>query len=285
MSLLGFDALGRLALGQIGNPKPPTPVGGAWERPVRKTGLSAAILATVGAGFVPQPPQVVITQPTPVFTKFSQPAPTIGVRTHLQPQSVMGIGLVVLAATPGPLVFPTFSQPRFSTTVKTSLQPQPSYQVGYRGPANTADRLIFSPFEQPRFYKVKQAVHAAKPIYQVGYRGPANTSGPLVFSKFERVPLSTSKIAAHLQPQPANRGYFYTFSDDAEVIQVLQELRISYSEPRDFFSDVEIATVPGETRIASLFQEDRVLVVEPRKVVETDAEFRSDGLPNRLRIK
>jgi hypothetical protein len=325
MSFLGFDALGRLALGQIGQKRPPTFVGGgAWEGAVRKTGLSAAIIATTVTGFVP-PPQTAVAAP-PVggcFSSFSQPAPIAKVPAYLQPQPSYQVGyrgpanlsgpLVFStysqprfscfpaylqpqpsyqvgyrgpANTSGPLVFSTYSQPRFSTSVKTHLQPQPSYQVGYRGPANLSGPLVFSKFERVPPATSRLPAHLQpQPSYQVGYRGPANLSGPLVFSKFEGVPPATNRVFAYLQPQPANRTYFYTFYDDAEVIQVLQELRVSYSDPRDFFSVPEIAVVPEETRIASLFQEDRVLMVGPKEVVETDAEFRLGGLPNRLRIK
>jgi len=55
MSLLGFDALGRLALGEIPSPKP-TFVGGdsQTQQKVRR-GLTAALIATVGVGFVAPP--------------------------------------------------------------------------------------------------------------------------------------------------------------------------------------------------------------------------------------
>lgn len=219
-----------------------------------------------------------------VFSKFEGVPPPAGrVPAHLQPQPSYQIGYFGPANLSGPLVFSTFSQPRFEPVKQAVHAAKPVYLVGYPGPANTTGRMVFSPFEQPRFYQVKQEVHAAKPVYLVGYPGPANTSGPLVFSNFSQPRFSD--FPTHLQPQPALRLYFYDFFNDAEVIQVLQELRVSYSDPREFFSDLEIATVPEETRIASLFQEDRVLVVEPRKVVETDAEFRLDGLPNRLRTK
>lgn len=323
MSLLGFGAIGvdPIGIGPRDDVKN-SPRENTWTNPAKKVGLSAAILATVGSGFVPQPPQVQVVQPTPVFTNFSQPTPTVGVRTHLQPQLVIGIGLVSLAVTPGPLVFPLFTQPAFGPVKQAVHAALPRYEVGFTGPAVTSGPLVFTKFSQPPPVVGVRTHLQPQPAYQVGYGGPANTPGPLVFSKFEGVPRAPTKVAAHLQPQvnyqvgysgpastsgplvfstysqprffdfptnlqpqPANRTYFYTFYDDAEVIQVLQELRVSYSDPRDFFSDVEIATVPEETRIASLFQEDRVLVVEPRKVVETDAEFRLDGLPNRLRTK
>jgi len=283
MSFLGFDPLGHFSLGQIGDPKPSTLVGsGAWQTPAKKLGLSAAILATVGSGFVPQPPQVIATQPTPVFTKFSQPAPVVGTKAYLQPQSVMGVGLVSLAVTPGPLVFPLFSQPSFYPVKQAVHAAQPYYQIRFVV-ATTPTSLVFSTYSQPRFEPVRQTVYTS-PKFEVFLAGAAITPISLVYSAFSQPP-PIRNFPAHLQPQPATRGYFYTFYDDAEVIQVLQELRVSYSDSRDFFSAVEIATVPEETRIASLFQEDRVLVAEPKKLVEADAEFRSDALPNRLRIK
>jgi hypothetical protein len=148
MALLGFDAIGQFALGQIG-PLPPTLPFSRWDSSNRNrnTALqvtqsfvavpvvlptsvftsfsqpSAKKQVTHNQGFVTQPVAQVVAV-TPVFTGFSQPQP-------IKAKSNTDVNFRILrpdAATPGPLVFTRFSEPSFTkvrpqTDLTTQLQP------------------------------------------------------------------------------------------------------------------------------------------------------------------
>lgn len=234
MALLGFDALGRLALGQL--PKIDRGVSFyAWDVALQKKGLSAALIATTVSGYVPQPPQIAVAAP-PVggcFSKFSQPPPKVGIPAHLQPPPTYEVGFVGTGATPDRLVFSKFSQPPpiskvaveqqpqpiftillgpaspppwfvfakfeppwFSTTVKAFLQPSPLFEI-FRHGDRTPGPLVFSTFSQPRFGPVSQSIETASALFEIRFT-PRQT---LVFTTFSQPRFSTT-VGAHLQPQP-----------------------------------------------------------------------------------
>jgi hypothetical protein len=151
--MLGFDAIGRLALGQVATSSSGAAfqqiISGPWEMP-RKAGLTVAVIATSFVGFVAPPPAQAAVfsqfsqptaprislpdeqpsalfeappppQPTAVFARFSEPAPirrTLDSFTNApQPAFVQ------------PYVFGQFSQPVASRTVLTDEQPSALFDV------------------------------------------------------------------------------------------------------------------------------------------------------------
>lgn len=136
MSLLGFDAIGRLALGQLPQTQRQTlGFGGAWDGQVRKAGLAAAVIATTFVGFV-APPQAQASQP---FTQFSQP---LAIKTISASWS-----FVTAPAQAQTAIFTAFSQP-FSPRVNLpDEQPSALFEVAPPPVISTA----FSQFSQPQF--------------------------------------------------------------------------------------------------------------------------------------
>lgn len=191
MTVLGSDALGRLALGQISQPNPPTLVGtGAWEGPLRKIGLSAAVIATTTGGFVPQPP-IVVVPPPPVggyFSVYSQPPPKVGFSFYEQPQPAFR--MFPIAGTPGPLVFSTFVE-RYTKPPQQS-EPWVSFEIA---PPFVATFTGFDPFNQPRFSTSYRHYEQPSPLFEV--RRPP----PPPFTSFTNfgIPLQTKYTFANEQ--------------------------------------------------------------------------------------
>jgi hypothetical protein len=71
--LLGFDALGKLALGQLPPNAPPIFYGSQWQHRATAV-IGTAVLMTTLGGFVPQPPvQDAPTDTAKVFSTFAEP--------------------------------------------------------------------------------------------------------------------------------------------------------------------------------------------------------------------
>lgn len=122
MSILGFDAIGRMALGQISQPTTvatftPTP-STRWFDPVRK-GLSVAVIATTFVGFVP-PPQA---KATPAFTKFAEPVR----KTNPALQAAWKFSPVALRSQTA--IFTQFSQPQIPRINLPDEQPSALFEI------------------------------------------------------------------------------------------------------------------------------------------------------------
>lgn len=138
MSLLGFDAIGRMALGQISNPTPAsgtTPTGpfSSFAPPLRKAGLAVAAIATTAVGFVAPPPA----QAAAVFTQFSQPA-----RKAVQ-QASWRFDLAPIQTQTA--VFTRFSQPQIPRINLPDEQPSALFEVA----PPPVISIAFAQFSQP----------------------------------------------------------------------------------------------------------------------------------------
>lgn len=140
MSFLGFDALGRLALGQL----PQTAVapaartltfGSAWTAP-RKAGLAAAVIATTFAGFV-APPQA---RATTTFNKFSEPFRKANLALLATWQFSPAAPRTTQTA-----IFTKFSQPQIPRVNLPDEQPSALFEV--RPPPVIS--IAFTQFSQP----------------------------------------------------------------------------------------------------------------------------------------
>jgi hypothetical protein len=191
MSLLGFDALGNFVLGQIGDDTQPTLIGGgAWEGPLRKIGLSAAVIATTTGGFVPQPPAIAAVAP-PVggyFSVYSQPPPKVGFNFYEQPQPAFR--MFPIAGTPGPLVFSTFVE-RYTKPPQQS-EPWVKFEIA---PPFKATFTGFDPFNQPRFSTSYKHIEQPSPLFEVRLTPPPPFTS---FSNFG-IPLQTKYTFANEQ--------------------------------------------------------------------------------------
>lgn len=115
MSTLGFDSIGKLGLGELPQPDQPIAVGTQWTSPVRKAGLSVAVIATTFVGFVPPPAPA-----KPVFASFSQPL--------RKPIKQAPWNFCIPAPKQATAVFSAFSQPqprKARVEGRTLYEPQP----------------------------------------------------------------------------------------------------------------------------------------------------------------
>lgn len=138
MPVLGGDALGRLALGQLSQSQAPIYNGSPWMMPAKRAGLTAAVVATTIAGFVPAP-----TTAAPVFSSFSQPQPARHVLPAEQP-----VGIFEFAPTAIPFTgFMDFGLPRFARYSFADQQTSLLFEVEFVPPAQgggTSRKLDFS---------------------------------------------------------------------------------------------------------------------------------------------
>lgn len=144
MSMPGDNAaISELAIGEIS--AAPVPSGGmfsSFSQPMKKTGFSAAVVATIGAGFVAPPPA-----PAPhVFSQFSQPA-----QKPLSPALAASVQFEVTPPvfvppppTP-PAVFSSFSQPIVRPAVLPSERPSALFEA----PPQQIITPVFTRFSQP----------------------------------------------------------------------------------------------------------------------------------------
>lgn len=117
--MLGFGALGEFALGEGPNTSgaPAATIYttfSASAAPVRKVGLTAAVIATSFVGFVAPPPA----QAAIPFAQFSQPV-------QPRPQTAPSVVNTPIRGAIELPVFASFSQPQFSRQYLAALQPQP----------------------------------------------------------------------------------------------------------------------------------------------------------------
>ena len=177
MSLLGFDALGRLALAQLPSITSGPSFSSFSSAPL-PTKLGIAVVTTTYAGFVPapvqapravftsfsqptsksvqQPTQSFVVQPvaqvvtvTPVFTEFSRP-----VSAKVQHTDINFRVLRPDSATPGPLVFAAFPAQTLQKKVDVNSQTDVKFRV-LRPDAATPGSISFNPFSEPRFNSVR----------------------------------------------------------------------------------------------------------------------------------
>lgn len=135
MSILGFGALGSLALGQLPQLPPATALQQtAWPSSVKKSGLAIAVIATTAVGFVPPPPA----QAAIAFTTFSDAA------CKIAPKQTGWIASSFVATAPS-AVFANFSQPLISR----SVLPDEQSSALFEAPPPTAPIQLFSAFAQP----------------------------------------------------------------------------------------------------------------------------------------
>lgn len=142
--MLGFGALGEFALGEgpFGQTRP---VGSQWQTPIRKAGLTAAVVATTFVGFVPPPP----VQAARVFTQFSAPQPKKAV-------NAASWQFVAPPARAQTAIFSAFSQPQFNRVLidevpSSFFEPQPPPVPPFTG---------FAKFDLPIQVKFKVALYA-----------------------------------------------------------------------------------------------------------------------------
>lgn len=201
MSLLGFDALGRLALGQLPQAQAPLPFG-KWEQPLVLT-KSAASLAAISKGFV-APPKVT----TSVFSTFSQPMavrPPQATQPTVIPQSTV-------AATPTPtaLVFSAFPASATQRITSQDKHTSPVFRV-LRPDAATPTALVFTKFSEPQFSRTYPNHLHPEPRFRI-LRPDAATTGPLVFTKFSEP--SFSKV----RPQSNTNSSFFVVPPVSAVV-------------------------------------------------------------------
>lgn len=106
--MLGFGSLGQFSLGEFQTDR--LAAKSSFSQPLKKVGLSAAVIATTFAGFVP-PPAIA----APAFTKFSEPLRKTSQRAGWQGTP--------FAAVPKASIFSAFSQPQPALRVQTVEQP------------------------------------------------------------------------------------------------------------------------------------------------------------------
>lgn len=139
--MLGFDALARLALGQVpaagGAAVQTLTVGPSWERPL-KAGLSAAVIATTFAGFVPPTPA----QAQGQFVKFSTPPG----KQYVQSASWQFVAPSQTAQT---AVFTQFSYPQPIRVNPPDEQPSTLFEVA----SPPVISIAFTQFSQPLFLR------------------------------------------------------------------------------------------------------------------------------------
>ena len=135
MSFLGFDALGKLALGQLPNIFTNF-FFSLWDQPKTKKQVPDSFTGFV---FVPKTTPV-------VFSTFSQPT-----KVTVQQAQVTNTPRVAVV-TVQPYVFSTFSQP---SAVKVRPYNSPAFEVGKVVLAVTPTALVFTKFSEPSFYKVR----------------------------------------------------------------------------------------------------------------------------------
>jgi|SRR5882672_972001 len=167
MSILGFDALGRLALGELPHQNDRRSSFFTWDVGLKTKGLPAAIIATTVSGWVPQPPPVAVAPP-PVggyFSTFSQPPPKVGMPVVLQPQPAFWI--YPFAPTPGPLVFSTFveryTKPPLQVGTWVAFELTPPFVATFTG---------FFPFDQPFFKTTYRSYEQPSPLFEVRLTPP-----------------------------------------------------------------------------------------------------------------
>jgi hypothetical protein len=179
MSILGFDAIGRLALGQL----PPATataaapnVFSASAAPLRKAGLTAAVIATTVAGFIP-PPQA---QAALEFTQFSQPI----FKKPIQQQPWLTTPAFIAPVNPP---FSQFSQPRPSRVTLPDEQPSTLFEVA---PPPIVS-IAFSQFSQPRYPRTVLADEQPSALFEVLPPPAPPFTG---FARFEEVIRARARV-------------------------------------------------------------------------------------------
>lgn len=155
MSLLGFGALGKYALAELPQPAQSAlslPFG-QFAGPIKRAGLSAAVLATTVGGFLAPPPAAAATQ----FSSFQQP---IKARTPQQ-QAWLNTPFV-----PGQTIagFTTFGQPQASSRGSSAAR-IPSW--GFAPPPVSVPYVGFFDFAAPRATRVNIAAKLASVAFEV----------------------------------------------------------------------------------------------------------------------
>lgn len=116
--MLGFGALGEFALGE-GPTQRQGFSGGQWQTPVRKAGLTVAVIATTFAGFIAPPPA----QAAIPFSKFSEPP------KKTTPAWELPWLFKIPVPQPQTTVFASFSQPLISRVALPDEQPNTLFEV------------------------------------------------------------------------------------------------------------------------------------------------------------
>lgn len=131
--MLGFGALGEFALGEGPFGSQTLTPGPGWQSGVAKKAISAAVIATTFAGFVPPVP----TTPT-VFAAFSQPSRAANLATQIS-----WVQTPVVPAQAAAL-FTTFSQPAFLRVNLPDEQPSALFEIAPPQPSPFTGFLAFS---------------------------------------------------------------------------------------------------------------------------------------------
>lgn len=155
--MLGFDAVGRLALGEVPSATATTPAFSKFSDGTRKAGLAAAVIATTFVGFVPPPPA----QAAKVFTKFSEPQ-----RKAIQQALWRFQPPAPKAAT---AIFTKFSQPQPPKIMLPDEQPSPLFEVF---PPQPPPFTGFATFSQPLRVKANVTLLAVQFTYTPTFTPP-----------------------------------------------------------------------------------------------------------------
>lgn len=226
--MLGFDALGKLALGQL--PEIFTNFfASLWPQPQPKNRVPDSFSGFI---FVPEVTPV-------VFGSFSQPT-----QAKTQSQTFVNFPLTA-TTTPSSLVFASFPSQVLTKKTDVNVQTYASFRI-LRPDAATPSSLVFTKFSEPSFSKIRQQSNTNSSFFVA----PTAAVVSINFSKFDLVqskrqqqsftgfvfvPFKVTPVFAQFaQPQvkgPVKEGSI-TLTQQTVVVVTQPYIFSEYSQPR-----------------------------------------------------